>query len=56
MPFRQPVSYCTAMKSFEAKHYLLRAQIAWDRVKDREAYPYGLLPWRASTTWNSIPR
>lgn len=30
------------MKSFEAKHYLLRARIAWDRVKDRDGYPYSL--------------
>lgn len=30
------------MKSFEAKHYLLRAELLWDRVKDRSAFPFGL--------------
>jgi predicted ATPase len=30
------------MKSFEAKHYLLSAQVLWDRVKDRSAYPFSL--------------
>jgi predicted ATPase len=30
------------MKSYEATHYLLRARLEWDRVKDRGAYPYSL--------------
>jgi len=30
------------MKSFEAKHYLLRAELLWDRVKDRSAFPFSL--------------
>ena len=30
------------MKSFEAKHYLLRAEMLWDRVKDRSAFPFSL--------------
>ncbi len=30
------------MKSFEAKHYLLRAELMWDRVENRAAYPYAL--------------
>ena len=30
------------MKSFEAKHYLLRAELLWDRVKDRSAFPFNL--------------
>ena len=30
------------MKAFEAKHYLLKAELLWDRVQDREAYPFGL--------------
>jgi predicted ATPase len=30
------------MKSFEAKHYLLRAQMLWDRVEDKTAYPFSL--------------
>jgi predicted ATPase len=30
------------MKSFEAKHYLLRAQMLWDRVEDKNAYPFSL--------------
>ena len=30
------------MKAFEAKHYLLEAQILWDRVEDRTVYPFNL--------------
>jgi predicted ATPase len=30
------------MKSFEAKHYLLRARMEWDRVQNRDNYPYAL--------------
>ncbi len=30
------------MKSYEATHYLLRARMEWDRVKDRNTYPYAL--------------
>jgi predicted ATPase len=30
------------MKAFEARHYLLRAKLMWDRVEDRSAYPYSL--------------
>src|SRR5438105_3196580 len=30
------------MKSYEAKHYLLRAELLWDRVEDRSAFPYCL--------------
>jgi len=30
------------MKAFEARHYLLSAELLWDRVADRDAYPYGL--------------
>lgn len=30
------------MKAFEAKHYLLEAQILWDRVTDRSIYPFNL--------------
>jgi predicted ATPase len=30
------------MKSFEARHYLLRAEMLWDRVDDHSAYPYAL--------------
>jgi predicted ATPase len=30
------------MKAYEAKHYLLSAQMMWDRVKDRAVYPYAL--------------
>ena len=30
------------MKAFEAKHYLLEAQILWDRVEDRTVYPFCL--------------
>jgi predicted ATPase len=30
------------MKAYEAKHYLMSAQILWDRVANREAYPFSL--------------
>lgn len=30
------------MKAFEARHYLLSAELLWDRVADRDAYPYAL--------------
>ena len=30
------------MKSYEAKHYLLRAEMMWERVQDRSVYPYAL--------------
>lgn len=30
------------MKAFEARHYLLKATLLWDRVQDRESYPYSL--------------
>ncbi len=30
------------MKSYEAKHYLLRAEMLWDRVEDRGVYPFAL--------------
>jgi predicted ATPase len=30
------------MKSFEAKHYLLKAEMQWDRVQNREGYPFNL--------------
>ena len=30
------------MKSFEAKHYLLRAELLWDRVGNRAEYPFSL--------------
>jgi predicted ATPase len=31
------------MKSYEAEHYLLRAQLLWDGVKDRAEFPFSLL-------------
>jgi predicted ATPase len=30
------------MKAYEAKHYLLRAELMWERVEDRSEYPYAL--------------
>jgi predicted ATPase len=30
------------MKSFEAKHYLLPAELLWERVKNRSAFPFAL--------------
>lgn len=30
------------MKAFEARHYLLCAELLWDRVADPSAYPYAL--------------
>lgn len=30
------------MKSYEAKHYLLNARIAWAEVPDRNVYPFNL--------------
>ena len=34
--------YCHPMKAYEAKHYLMNAQILWDRVEDRTTYPFSL--------------
>ncbi len=30
------------MRAYEARHYLLSAEMMWERVEDRAAYPYGL--------------
>ena len=30
------------MKAFEARHYLLTAEMQWDKVADRAAYPFSL--------------
>jgi predicted ATPase len=30
------------MKAFEARHYLLKAELRWERVEDRSIYPYAL--------------
>lgn len=30
------------MKSYEARHYLLKAQMMWERVDDRSRYPFSL--------------
>jgi predicted ATPase len=30
------------VKAFEAKHYLLKAEMQWDRVEDRARYPFSL--------------
>lgn len=30
------------MKAYEARHYLLTAEMQWDKVADRAAYPFGL--------------
>ncbi len=30
------------VKAFEARHYLLKAELMWDRVRNRAAYPYAL--------------
>jgi predicted ATPase len=30
------------MKAYEAKHYLMSAQILWDRVENRDIYPFSL--------------
>lgn len=30
------------MKAYEARHYLLRAELMWERVEDRLTYPYDL--------------
>lgn len=35
------------MRAIDAKHYLLSASILWDRVKDRDAFPYSLATVRA---------
>lgn len=34
--------YEFSMKSFEAEHYLLRAELLWDQVKDRSSFPFAL--------------
>lgn len=30
------------MRAYEARHYLLKADLRWGRVEDRESYPYSL--------------
>jgi predicted ATPase len=35
------------MRAIDAKHYLLSASILWDRVENRDAYPFGLAAVRA---------
>jgi predicted ATPase len=30
------------MKAYEARHYLLKAELRWERVEDRSRYPYSL--------------
>lgn len=30
------------MKAYEARHYLLKAELRWERVEDRRSYPYSL--------------
>jgi predicted ATPase len=35
-------SWISEMKAFEAKHYLLKAELLWDQVHNRETYPFGL--------------
>ena len=30
------------MRAYEARHYLLNAELIWERVQDRSQYPYGL--------------
>ncbi|WP_395661144.1 AAA family ATPase [Aestuariivirga sp.] len=30
------------MKAYEARHYLLKAELLWDRVEDRATYPFSL--------------
>lgn len=30
------------MKAYEARHYLLRAELVWERVADRSLYPFAL--------------
>lgn len=30
------------MKAFEAQHYLLKAELQWEKVEDRSRYPYSL--------------
>ena len=44
------------MKAFEAEHYLLGAEILWDRVKDRNVYPFNLPAVRHLTTLDFHPK
>ena len=30
------------MKAYEARHYLLKAELLWDKVPDKESYPFNL--------------
>jgi predicted ATPase len=30
------------MKTYEARHYLLKAELLWDKVPDKEVYPFNL--------------
>jgi predicted ATPase len=32
----------STVKSYEAKHYLLKAELIWERVEDRSAFPFAL--------------
>ena len=42
MPRRQTYRYDFNMKSFEATHYLLRAELLWDQVSDGSTFPFSL--------------
>ena len=46
----------SSMKAFEAQHYLLRAEILWDRVPIRKGYPFSLPAVDRLTTLEFHPK
>src|SRR5436309_10047835 len=46
----------SSIKGFEAEHYLLRAEILWDRVPDRAAHPFSLAAVQRLTSLEFHPK
>ena len=44
------------MKAYEARHYLLKAEMLWDRVEDRTAHPFDLPVMKAFQELNFHPK
>lgn len=44
------------MKAFEAPHYLLRATVLWDKVENRDAYPFALPAVRGLSDFEFHPK
>jgi predicted ATPase len=44
------------MKAYEAKHYLLKAEVLWDRVGKRDSYPFDLPVMKAFNELDFHPK